>query len=128
MRNLFLEVFKYSYGEDMLDKIWEINEHNINLTHFDKGCWIDRHADGGGKKMVCNMLIYLNDDWKEEDGGELVIEGGGTQQPLFGNFAVLDFMHVNPFHSVTPIKTDNFHRYTILTGILFEENYFNSIV
>jgi Rps23 Pro-64 3,4-dihydroxylase Tpa1-like proline 4-hydroxylase len=128
VRNLFLEVFKYSYGEDMLDKIWEINEHNINLTHFDKGCWIDRHADGGGKKMVCNMLIYLNDDWKEEDGGELVIEGGGNQQPLFGNFAVLDFMHVNPFHSVTPIKTDNFHRYTILTGILFEENYFNSII
>ena len=128
MRKLFLEVFRYSYGEDMMDKIWEINESNVNLTHFNKGCWIEPHADGGGKRMVCNMLIYLNDDWKEEDGGELVIEGGGKQQPLFGNFAVLDFMHINPKHSVTPIKTEDFHRYTILTGILFEENYFNSIV
>lgn len=128
MRNLFLEVFKYSYGEDMMDKIWEINESNVNLTHFNKGCWIEPHADGGGKRMVCNILIYLNDDWTEEDGGELVIEGAGTQQPLFGNFAVLDFMHINPMHSVTPIKTEDFHRYTILTGILLEENYFNSII
>ena len=128
MRNLFLEVFKYGYGEEMMDKIWEINESNTNLTHFNKDCWIDPHADGGGKKMVCNILIYLNDDWKEEDGGELVIAGAGNQQPLFGNFAILDFMHVNPMHSVTPIKTEDFHRYTILTGILFEENYFNSIV
>ena len=127
MRNLFLEVFRYSYGEDMMDKIWEINESNVNLTHFNKDCWIEPHADGGGKRMVCNILIYLNDDWTEKDGGELVIEGAGTQQPLFGNFAVLDFMHVNPMHSVTPIKTEDFHRYTILTGILLEENYFNSI-
>jgi Rps23 Pro-64 3,4-dihydroxylase Tpa1-like proline 4-hydroxylase len=120
-------VFKFAYGEDMLGKIWEINESNINLTHFDKGCWIDRHADGGSKKVVCNMLIYLNDDWKEEDGGELIVDEKYRQQPLFGNFAVLDFMHVNPFHSVTPIKTEDFHRYTILTGILLEEKYFNSI-
>jgi hypothetical protein len=128
MRNLFLEIFKFAYGEEMLDKIWEINELNTNLTHFNKDCFIGRHTDGGGKRMVCNILIYLNDDWKEEDGGELIVGKNYRQQPLFGNFAVLDFMHVNPFHSVTPIKTENFHRYTILTGILLEENYFNSII
>jgi Rps23 Pro-64 3,4-dihydroxylase Tpa1-like proline 4-hydroxylase len=127
IRNLFLEVFKFAYGEEMIDKIWQIGEGNISLTHFDKGCWIDRHADGGSKRVVCNMLIYLNDDWKEEDGGELIVDEKYRQQPLFGNFAVLDFMHVNPFHAVTPIKTEDFHRYTILTGILLEENYFNSI-
>ena len=123
MRNLFLEVFKYAYGDELLDRIWEINGSNINLTHFNKDCWIEPHADGGGKRMICNILIYLNDDWKEEDGGELIIEGGYKQQPLYGNFAVLDFMHVNPKHSVSPIKTDDFHRYTILTGILFEEKF-----
>jgi hypothetical protein len=62
IKNLFLEVFKFAYGDELLDKIWEIGENNINLTHFDKGCWIDRHADGGSKRVVCNMLIYLNDD------------------------------------------------------------------
>ena len=127
MRHLFLEVFKYAYGEEMLDKIWEINEGNVNLSHFNKDCWIDTHADGGSKKLICNMLIYLNDDWTEEDGGELVVEGKYRQQPLFGNFAVLDFMNVNPMHAVTPIKTEDFHRYTILTGISWAENYFNSI-
>lgn len=127
MRNIFLEVFKYSYGEEYLDKIWEINGTNVNLTHFNKDCFIDAHADGGGKRMICNILVYLNDNWTEEDGGELVIEGGYTQKPIFGNFAVLDFMHINPKHSVIPIKTENFDRYTILTGILFEENFFNQI-
>lgn len=126
IRNLFLEVFKYAYGSELLDKIWEINESNINITHFNKNCFIDEHADGGSKSVICNMLIYLNDDWKEEDGGELVVAEKYRQQPLFGNFAVLDFMHVNPMHLVTPIKSDDFHRYTILTGILFKENYFNS--
>ena len=57
MRNLFLEIFKFAYGEEMLDKIWEINELNTNLTHFNKDCFIDRHRDGGGKRMVCYILI-----------------------------------------------------------------------
>ena len=39
MRNLFLEVFKYAYGDELLDRIWEINGSNINLTHFNKDCW-----------------------------------------------------------------------------------------
>jgi hypothetical protein len=124
---LFIEVFRYCYPEDMWDKIWDINSRNINLTNFTKGCYIDNHADGGGKRMVANLLIYCNKDWEEGYGGELVVQNEYKQQPKFGNFAVLDFTHNNPFHSVTPIQNENFNRYTLLTGILYEENYFNSI-
>jgi Rps23 Pro-64 3,4-dihydroxylase Tpa1-like proline 4-hydroxylase len=126
MSKLFLEIFKYAYNGEMIDDIWEIGEGNINMTHFDKDCFIDDHADGGGKRMICNILIYLNDDWDDSYGGELVINGGLTQQPKFGNFAILDFKTVNPLHSVTPIKSDDFHRYTILTGILYKENFVNT--
>jgi Rps23 Pro-64 3,4-dihydroxylase Tpa1-like proline 4-hydroxylase len=128
IRELFNEVIKYCYGEDIFSKVWEVNSSNINLTNFRKDCFIENHADGGGKRMVCNLLIYHNHDWKEEDGGELVLEEKYRQQPKFGNFAVLDFMTHNPFHLVTPIKTEDTDRFALLTGILYEENYFNSIV
>lgn len=127
MKYLFMEIFKYAYGGMYLNDIEEVADNTVNLTHFNKDCFINAHADGGGKKMLCNILIYLNEDWKEGYGGELVIQEKYTQPPIFGNFAVIDFMDVNPLHSVTPIKNDNFNRYTILTGILFKENYFNSI-
>lgn len=128
MRYLFMEIFKYAYGDVYLDSIEKIAENTVNFTYFNKDCFIDAHSDGGGRHMLCNILIYLNKDWEEGCGGELVIGNSYTQPPIFGNFAVIDFMDVNPPHSVTPIKSDNFHRYTILTGILFKENYFNSII
>lgn len=128
IRDLFKEIIKYCYGEDILNKVWEINGSNINLTNFRKGCFIENHADGGGKRMVCNILIYNNHDWEEGFGGELVLEKKYKQQPKFGNFAVLDFMTHNPFHLVTPIEKEGINRFALLTGILYEENYFNSIV
>ena len=78
--------------------------------------------------MICNMLIYHNHDWEEGLGGELVLEKKYKQQPKFGNFAVLDFMTHNPFHLVTPIEKEGANRFALLTGILYDENYFNSIV
>lgn len=127
MEYLFLEIFKYAYGGLYLNDIQPIGHNTVNLTHFNKDCFINGHADGGGRQMLCNILIYLNEDWQEGYGGELVIQEKYEQPPIFGNFAVIDFKDVNPMHAVTPIKSDNFHRYTILTGILFKENYFNSI-
>jgi hypothetical protein len=128
IRELFNEIIKYCYGEDLFSKVWEVNRGNVNLTNFKKDCFIENHADGGGKRMVCNILIYHNHDWEKEFGGELILEETYKQQPRFGNFAVLDFMTHNPFHLVTPIEKDGINRFALLTGILYEENYFNSIV
>jgi Rps23 Pro-64 3,4-dihydroxylase Tpa1-like proline 4-hydroxylase len=128
IRDLFMEIVRYCYGEDIASKVWEVNGSNINLTNFRKGCFIENHADGGGKRMVCNILIYTNHDWEEGFGGELVLEEKFKQQPKFGNFAVLDFMTHNPFHLVTPIEKEGINRFALLTGILYEENYFNSII
>lgn len=127
IRGLFLEILGYCYGKDMIDKVWDIHRGVINLTNFTKDCFIDNHADGGSPRMVCNILIYLNEDWEEGDGGELILEEKYKHQPKWGNFAVLDFLHTNPLHLVTPVEKENSNRFAVLTGILYEENYFNSL-
>jgi len=72
--------------------------------------------------LVCNILIYLNKEWSEGDGGELCIKKTFTQQPKWGNFAVLDFVKDNPSHLVTPIINQNKNRFAVLTGVLLKEN------
>ncbi len=127
VKTLFLKILSYCYGEDMVDKVWDIHRGVINLTNFTKDCFIENHADGGSPRMVCNILIYLNEDWEDGDGGELVLEEKYKQQPKYGNFAVLDFLKTNPLHLVTPVLKENSNRFAILTGILYDENYFNSL-
>lgn len=122
IKELFLPIIEYCYGKDIISEIWDINRNLINLTNFTEGCFIDNHSDGGSPNMVCNILIYLNKDWKEGDGGELCIKETYTQQPKWGNFAVLDFVKDNPSHLVTPIITPEINRFAVLTGVLLKEN------
>lgn len=127
IKELFTKIVEYCYGSEILDKIWDINRNTINLTNFTKDCFIEDHSDGGNPNMVCNILIYLNEDWNEGDGCELIIENKFIQTPKWGNFAVLDFMKYNPSHSVNPYKNPNNNRFAILTGVLLKENEFISI-
>lgn len=124
IRELFLPILEYCYGKEMLDKILEINRNLINVTNFTKDCYIEDHSDGGNPNMVCNILIYLNKDWIEGNGAELVVKNKFKQQPKWGNFAVLDFTKHNPSHSVTPSLSLTNNRFAVLTGVLMKENNF----
>lgn len=126
VKELFLSILEYCYGKEISEKAWSINRNVVNVSNFTKGCFIEKHSDGGSPRMICNMLIYLNEEWEEDYGGELIIENGLKQQPKWGNFAVLDFIKHNPSHSVSPILKDNYNRFAILTGVLFDDNQFNS--
>ena len=120
IREIFLEIVKYSYGYEMLGKILEINRNLINVTNFTKGCFIEDHSDGGNPNMVCNILVYLNDDWESENGGELIVKNKYLIQPRWGNFAILDFVKHNPSHSVNSILKSDINRFAVLTGILLK--------
>ncbi len=123
VKELFISILEYCYGKEISEKAWEIHRNVINVSNFTKGCFIEDHADGGSSRMICNILIYLNEEWEEDYGGELVLQNKFKQQPKWGNFAVLDFMKHNPIHSVTPIEKDNYNRFAILTGVLFDEKF-----
>lgn len=124
IRELFSSIIEYCYGRDMLDKIWDINRNVVNVTNLTQNCFIEHHSDGGNPNMVCNLLIYLNKDWEEGDGAELIIRDKFKQEPKWGNFAVLDFIKHNPSHLVTPSLSSTKNRFAVLTGVLMKENNF----
>ncbi len=121
VKELFLAILEYCYGKEIKEKAWDIHGNVVNASNFTKDCFIEDHADGGSPRMICNILIYLNEEWDEGCGGELVLENKFKQQPKWGNFAVLDFLKCNPIHSVTPVLKENYNRFAILTGVLFKE-------
>lgn len=56
-----------------------------------KGMKLLNHRDGmSSGKRLCTILLYTNDDWEKNMGGELVVSRK-TLSPKIGNAAILDF-------------------------------------
>jgi Rps23 Pro-64 3,4-dihydroxylase Tpa1-like proline 4-hydroxylase len=94
-----------------------------NYTLYEKGDFIRVHEDGFDEDRLCVVLLYLSDDWKEGDGGELVIKNNGEEtivEPKLGTFAVLDFMNNNVTHEVLKVNGD-FKRFTYIHFLNFKE-------
>jgi Rps23 Pro-64 3,4-dihydroxylase Tpa1-like proline 4-hydroxylase len=113
LKELSIDIRNIIYPNDVLATD-NRNDANIELTLYNKGCFVGPHEDGNGGDKLCNLLIYLNEDYEDGFGGEIVINGN-TIKPLLGNIAVLDFLYVNPTHSVNTIIKDDFNRYTLIT-------------
>lgn len=90
--------------------------HMSELTLYTNGCFIENHNDGMNPHRNCVTLVYLNKDWKEDDGGEIVLNGNLKIPPTFGKVVVLDFLHNNIEHAVNMVKND-FERYTLIRFI-----------
>jgi Rps23 Pro-64 3,4-dihydroxylase Tpa1-like proline 4-hydroxylase len=89
---------------------------------YNKQCYINPHQDGLNKNKLCNILLYLNEDYKDGYGGELVINNNVVIKPEFGTLAVLDFTTINPNHSVTEVLDDKFKRFSIVASINKKKN------
>jgi hypothetical protein len=87
---------------------------SFDLTLYQKNDFIVPHSDGIDPKRLCVILIYLNDDYQEGYGGELIIENHTKVAPIFGNVTILDFTANNPIHSVNKIVYDDFKRFAFL--------------
>jgi len=75
-----------------------------HFSHYAAGDFYKRHYDAfkGQANRVLSMVVYLNSDWTQEDGGELVLYTdsrdveGITVTPSFGTVVVFlseDFPH-----------------------------------
>ena len=101
---------------------------SMGLQYYDKGCLIDTHDDGRADRRICVFLFFLNEEWEESNGGNLLLfenkeltgSGYGGEidtsnetpillKPNFPNFLVLD-SEVNLVHEVEKIKKGT--RYT----------------
>lgn len=111
IRNLFTSIIENVYPSDSYDK-----EFFINCTMYNKGCYINSHTDGAAGHRLTNILIYLNDDYVDGMGGEIIINKEKVT-PELGKVAIIDFSENNPIHEVTEVLDENFRRITILVEL-----------
>lgn len=78
----------------------------LNISSFGKGSLITKHSDGQNPGRYAAILLYLNDDWNSNDGGQLVLKDNINIEPEFGNIVILDFTKNNVEHSVTEVVGD----------------------
>jgi hypothetical protein len=95
--------FIYSIFKKFYD--YKFDELNImsSLTLFTKGCFINEHYDGGNSDRVAGILIYLNKNYNEENGGCLVLEDNTKIIPEYGRVVIIDYTQNSVKHLVTPV-------------------------
>ena len=116
---IFYDILEYFYKETKLDT-------NVGLqwTCYSEGCFLKDHNDGQGKEYqnTCAILIYLNEEWDESWGGNLILRNTKNQKddvvaykviPTFGEVAIIDLKTFDTSHAVERIN-GNHNRCTLL--------------
>ncbi|WDE97760.1 2OG-Fe(II) oxygenase [Lentisphaera profundi] len=97
-----------------------VEDPAINTNYFRLGArdFVEQHADDSPGREVC-MLLYLNKDWAEADGGELVFIGEDDAPvriaPLFNRCVLFDPSSKGSEHWVEKMNPKNteIYRYNI---------------
>jgi Rps23 Pro-64 3,4-dihydroxylase Tpa1-like proline 4-hydroxylase len=92
-------------------------------TYYDNGCHLQNHSDGTGTGRICALLIYLNEDYDENDGGILILNNEEKVIPTFGRVAIIDLQTFDIPHMVTEV-TGGIGRYALLSFVKAKENEF----
>lgn len=114
LRKLYTELTKYFYD---IDNNVDLNL-DISISLYNRGCFLNDHIDGKSPvKNYASMLVYLNKDWKSEDGGNLILRGDDGIDykvvPEFGTVAIIDLQNFDIYHQVEQVVND-VERYTII--------------
>jgi SM-20-related protein len=103
-----LEDLRLKINQNLMLGLFSVESH---YATYDKGDYYKLHLDSfvGRKNRVISMVIYLNKDWQEEDGGLLNIYKNinsnnpiATIMPIWGTVVLFLSEHVP--HEVTVAK------------------------
>jgi Rps23 Pro-64 3,4-dihydroxylase Tpa1-like proline 4-hydroxylase len=92
-------------------------------TYYNEGCMLANHGDGTGTGRICAMLIYLNEEYDENDGGILILDNKEKVIPTFGKVAIIDLQSFDIQHQVTEV-TGGLGRFALLTFVKKKEDEF----
>lgn len=106
-----MESLRQTLNESLFLGLFEFEAH---YAHYPPGSFYRRHLDSfrGAANRIVSAVIYLNDDWRDGDGGELVLyaESGdevlATIAPKAGS--MLLFLSEELPHEVLPARRDRF--------------------
>ena len=106
-----------------------LSYYESHFAIYDKGDFYEKHLDAfaNSKNRVVTTVYYLNDNWKEGDGGELVLynlndEKIQTLNPIENTLVV--FMSEKFPHEVLPVNKRRrsiagWFRIDVEEGVLF---------
>jgi Rps23 Pro-64 3,4-dihydroxylase Tpa1-like proline 4-hydroxylase len=122
------EITFYTVFYDILEYFYKETKDEIKIhqqwTCYSEGCFLKNHNDGQGIEYqnTCAILIYLNEEWDESWGGNLVLRNTKNQNddvvaykviPTFGKVAIIDLKTFDTSHAVERV-IGNHHRCTLL--------------
>lgn len=87
----------------------------LSCTYYPKNCILKTHTDGYSNNRICAILIYLNENYNKDWGGNLIV-GNDIVVPEYGNVVILNFDNSNIQHGVTMV-TDGPGRYAHLSFV-----------
>ena len=90
-----------------------IKQYECHLAHYPIKAFYKKHLDrlSDNSSRVFTFIIYLNEDWKKADGGELVIfdKSGNEIKRILPEFGTLvGFMSDEFPHEVLPANRERF--------------------
>ncbi|WP_254304122.1 2OG-Fe(II) oxygenase [Shewanella sp. VB17] len=111
----WVEALKLHLNRRLFLGLGEVESH---FAHYRQGDFYQKHKDAfhGQANRVLSMVTYLNPDWREVDGGELLIYSDDSDHiltkvtPSWGTIVL--FLSEEFPHEVLPAKCD---RYSIAT-------------
>jgi Rps23 Pro-64 3,4-dihydroxylase Tpa1-like proline 4-hydroxylase len=117
--NVYYRILEYFYNKNEKD-----TNCGLQWTCYSEGCFLKDHNDGQGEvyQNTCAILIYLNEEWKEEWGGNLILRNNKNTNnkhisykvvPKFGKVAVIDLAIFDTSHAVETVIGDH-NRCTLL--------------
>lgn len=107
--NLLLKSIFYKFYE-----YTNVNFLNI-LTLYNDECFIIPHEDGKDRDRILGILIYLNKNYDESNGGNLILKNETKIVPEYGRVVLIDYTQNSVNHEVT--KVIDGERYAICAFI-----------
>jgi len=114
----FMQVLSRIFDVSLTDMNVENPGINTNFFRLNAADFIGRHADNSPGREVC-LLLYLNREWHENAGGELVFKGKDDEPiriaPLYNRCVLFDPSSKGSEHWVGKLNSEyaNEYRYNV---------------
>lgn len=120
-RNMIVENYYKPYFDAIARYFYDVEpsqqlKFNSQFTMYSNKCFLQNHKDGKTDGRLCVVLIYLNEEYDESNGGILILNTNEKVLPKIGNIAVLDLSEFDIEHQVTEV-IGNQNRYCTLSFI-----------
>lgn len=102
----FMAVLSRIFAVELTDRNVAKPEINCNYFRLGPDDFVNQHADDSPGREVC-MLLYLNENWNHQQGGELVFSGKYQKPvriaPLYNRCVLFDPSSKGAEHWVNPV-------------------------